>query len=62
MSKTIRVPIIANYKTIDGEPVLQSAEYAEVDVRIIADMIAKAFNLQLQSVLVTPNRPNTKEG
>ena len=41
MSKTIRVPIIANYKMIDGKPVLQSAEYAEVDIRIIADMIAK---------------------
>ncbi len=41
MSKTIRVPIIANYKMIDRKPVLQSAEYVEVDVRIIADMDCK---------------------
>lgn len=40
--KTIRVPIRAEYKIIDGKPVRQSAEYADVDPRVIAEMIIKA--------------------
>ena len=30
MEQTIRVPIRARYKVIDGEPILQEAEYADV--------------------------------
>ena len=41
--KTIRVPIRAEYKIVDGEPVLQSAEYAEVDARLVAEMIFKSI-------------------
>ena len=44
--KTIKVPITAQYKIIDGEAVLQSAEYADVDINVIAEMILKAFNIQ----------------
>jgi hypothetical protein len=44
--KTIKIPITAQYKIIDGQAVLQSAEYAEVDARIIAEMI---FNARLGS-------------
>ena len=44
--KTIMVPIIAQFKIVDGEAVLQSAEYADVDVRVIAEMILKAFNIE----------------
>lgn len=40
--KTIKVPICAEYQIIDGEAVLESAEYADVDVRIIAEMIMRS--------------------
>ena len=39
MQQTIRVPIRARYSVIDGVPILQEAEYADVDVKIIVEML-----------------------
>lgn len=46
MPVTISIPIKAQYKIIDGKAVLQSAEYADVDPRIIVEMIFKAFGIK----------------
>lgn len=50
MEQTIRVPIRARYKVIDGEPILQEAEYADVDVQIIAEMLLKAFRVSAKKI------------
>ena len=48
MATTVRVPLQASYKIIDGVPVLQSAEYADVDVDIIARLLLDAFRVQAE--------------
>lgn len=50
MQQTIRVPIRARYSVIDGVPILQEAEYADVDVKIIVDMLLKAFRVSAKEI------------
>lgn len=46
MADTVSIPVKANYKLEDGQCVLQSAEYADVEASVIAEMILKAFRLE----------------
>lgn len=43
MQETIRIPIRAHYRIIDGEVVKESAEYADIPVDTIAEMLIRAF-------------------
>ena len=47
MSPTITVPIRARYEIVEGQAILREAEYAEVDVKIIAEMLLKASHKRI---------------
>ena len=44
-NQTIRIPIRATYRMIDGEAVKIDAEYADVPVNLIAKMIIRKLGL-----------------
>ncbi len=50
MPPTITVPIRARYEVVEGQAILREAEYAEVDVKIIAEMLLKAFRVDAKEV------------
>nr|DAK88272.1 MAG TPA: hypothetical protein [Caudoviricetes sp.] len=50
MSPTITVPIRARYEIVEGQAILREAEYAEVDVKIIAEMLLKAFRVNAKEI------------
>lgn len=50
MPSTITVPIWARYEIVEGQAILREAEYAEVDVKIIAEMLLKAFRVDTKEV------------
>ncbi len=50
MPSTITVPIRARYEIAEGQAILREAEYAEVDVKIIAEMLLKAFRVDVKEV------------
>jgi len=50
MPPTITVPIRARYEVVEGQAILREAEYAEVDVKIIAEMLLKAFRVDVKEV------------
>nr|DAJ22352.1 MAG TPA: hypothetical protein [Myoviridae sp. ct6nn14] len=50
MPSTITVPIRARYEIVEGQAILREAEYAEVDVKIIAEMLLKAFRVYAKEV------------
>lgn len=43
MQETIRVPIRAHYRIIDSKVVKESAEYADVPVDAIAELLIRGF-------------------
>jgi len=43
----ILIPITVRFRTIDGEDVMVDAEYAEIDVDIIAQLLASAFDFSI---------------
>lgn len=43
--ETIRLPVTAHFQKIDGDMVLVNAEYADVPIKSITDLIANAFGL-----------------
>lgn len=43
MQETICVPIRAHYRIVDGEVVRESAEYADVPVDTIAELLIRGF-------------------
>lgn len=41
----ISMPVKAKYRIIDGEPILISAEYADVSADVVARFLLDAFNV-----------------
>jgi len=48
----ILIPVTARFRIIDGEVVMVDAEYEEVDVDVIAQLLASAFDLSKKSECV----------
>ncbi len=46
MNDTLTVPVTASFKVVKGEPVMVSAEYAQVSAAAIAKILAPAFMAQ----------------
>jgi len=44
-SQTLRLPVEATYREIDGEMVMVDAEYADVPLDAICQMIFRAFGV-----------------
>lgn len=45
---TVRIPVTARYRIIDGKPVMIEAEYKDIPASVIAKMILTAFGVPIR--------------